>query len=105
MPLVEVSWAAAHAWGVWACGSSPAWPCSGASVVLPGGPAAGVEDWAVFEEAEVPGEEAGRDPAARGERLSMECSSNTPLSPTTPLTTPDSEAGTSRAEVLTTARA
>src|ERR1700683_623670 len=130
MPLIDVFWAAAQAWGVWACGSSAAWPCSGASVLLPllpdCGPGAGVEELAVFEgpeapvpvpesevpepvpeseEPEVPDEGARRDPAGTGERLSMECSSNTPLRPTTPLTTPDNEAGTPSVEVLTTARA
>ena len=70
MPLIEVFWAAAQAWGVWACGSSAAWPCSGASVLLlppvpDCGPAAGVEELAVFEGPEAPEPESEEPEVAR----------------------------------------
>ena len=122
MPLLVVAWAAGQAWGVWACADSVWCGCCGAPAGGPDGAGAlaaleegervGEEEPEAVEELEVgelaggePGETAGPDPAGTGERLSMECSSKRPLSPTTPLTTPASEAGTPSDEVLTTARA
>src|SRR5580693_6095908 len=115
MPLLDVAWAAGQAWGVWTCADSLWCGCCALAVGPddPEGPAeAGalaaleeVEGVEGVEEVEEPGDTAVPDPAGMGERLSMECSSKRPLSPTTPLTTPDSEAGTPSAEVLTTVRA